>query len=105
MGKAAALNTYIYLYNTVSCMQKTLLHSPTLESILMVEKTAKKYSGMYGKFQLWNKLPKKMMYQTFQLILSYLQESNKIIMEKEKIIWIWDPEGIRKLIKEGLIIK
>lgn len=86
-------------------MQETILHSPTLESILMVEKTAKKYSGMYGKYQLWNKLPKKMMYQTFQTILDYLQESNKIIIENGKIIWIWDPEGIRKLIKKGLMIK
>ncbi len=65
-------------------MPKTILHSPTLESILMVEKTAKKYSGMYGKYQLWNKLPRKMMYQTFQSILDYLQESNKIIENFEK---------------------
>ncbi len=86
-------------------MPETILHSPTLESILMVEKTAKKYSGMYGKYQLWNKLPKKMMYQTFQTILDYLQESNKIIIENDKIIWIWDPEGIRKLMKKGLMIK
>ena len=86
-------------------MSGTLIHSPTLDSILMVEKTAKKYSGMYGKYQLWQKLPKKMMYQTFQTILDYLQESNKIIIENDKIIWIWDPEGIRKLIEKGLLIK
>ncbi len=86
-------------------MPETIFHSPTLESILMVEKTAKKYSGMYGKYQLWKKLPKKMMYQTFQTIISYLQESNKIIIENDKIIWIWDPEGIRKLIEKRLIIK
>jgi len=86
-------------------MPETILHSPTLESILMVEKAAKKYSGMYGKYQLWNKLPKKMMYQTFQTILDYLLESNKIIIENDKIIWIWDPQGIRKLMKKGLMIK
>ena len=86
-------------------MPETILHSPTLQSILMVEKTAKKYSGMYGKYQLWGKLPRKMMYQTFQAILNYLQESNKIIIENDKIIWIWDPEGIRKLIEKGLVIK
>ncbi len=86
-------------------MPETILHSPTLESILMVEKIAKKYSGTYGKYQLWNKLPKKMMYQTFQTILDYLEESNKIIIEDGKIIWIWDPEGIRKLIGKGLMVK
>jgi hypothetical protein len=71
----------------------------------MVEKIAKKYSGMYGKYQLWNKLPKKMMYQTFQTIISYLEETGKIIIEDEKIIWIWDPEAIRKLKEKRLIIK
>ena len=86
-------------------MQAELLHSPTLDSVLMVEKIAKKYSGMYGKYQLWNKLPKKMMYQTFQTIISYLEETGKIIIEDEKIIWIWDPEAIRKLKEKRLIIK
>ena len=86
-------------------MVETMLHSPTLESILMVEKAAKKHSGMYGKYQLWKRLPKKMMYQTFQTILDYLEESNKIIIEDEKIIWIWDPEGIKKMMEKGLLIK
>lgn len=86
-------------------MPEIILHSPTLESILMVEKTAKKYSGMYGKYQLWKKLPRKMMYQTFQTIIDYLHESNKIIIEDRKIVWIWDPEGIRKLMQKGLLIK
>ena len=86
-------------------MPETTLHSPTLESIIMVEKVARKYSGMYGRYQLWKKLPKKMMYQTFQTILQYLHESNKILIEDDKVIWIWDPEGIRKLIGKGLLIK
>ena len=86
-------------------MTSVTVHSPTLESILMVEKAAKKHSGIYGKYQLWKKLPKKMMYQTFQTILNYLVESNKIVIDDDKIIWIWDPEGIKKLIDQGLIIK
>lgn len=71
----------------------------------MVEKAAKKYSGMYGKYQLWKRLPRKMMYQTFQTVVDYLEESNKIIIENDKVIWIWDPEGIRKLVEKGLMIK
>ena len=49
-----------------------MAHSPTLESILMVENAAKKCSGC-GKYQLWNSLPKKMMYQTFKIIIDYLE--------------------------------
>ena len=83
-----------------------LLHSPTLESVIMVEKAIQRYSQECGKYQLWRKLPKKMMYQTFQVILEYLEESGKIMIDKDGcIIWIYNPERIRKLIKEDLIIR
>jgi len=86
--------------------QMVVLHSPTLESVLMVEKVAKEYSGELGKYQLWKKLPRKMMYQTFQSILDYLVESNKIIIDRDgKVIWIWDPEGVRKILQKNLIVR
>lgn len=72
----------------------------------MVEKTIKAHSGEYGKYQIWKELPRKVMYQTFQTIIEYLQESNKIVIDRDgKIVWIWDPEGIRKLFDKGLVIK
>ncbi len=47
-----------------------------------------------------------MMYQTFLVILSYLKESGKIIIDKDGcIIWVWNPKIIRRLEKEGLVIK
>jgi len=86
--------------------QTTILHSPTLESVIMVEKTIKKYSQECGKYQLWKKLPKKMMYQTFQVILSYLEESGKIIIDGGGcIIWTYNPKRIRKLISDGLVVR
>ena len=81
-----------------------LAHSPTLESVLMVEETIRKHSGEFGKYQLWKRLPRKMMYQTFQTILDYLEYSNKIVIDKEgKIVWIWNPGLVKRLIKEGLV--
>jgi len=93
---------YISLYN----MGKTF-HSPTLESVRMVEATIKKYSQKYGKYQLWKRLPKKMMYQTFQTILDYLEESGKIMIDKREgiVMWTYDPEGIKKLISKGLMLR
>ena len=86
--------------------QINILHSPTLESIIMVEKTIQKYSQEYGKYQLWKKLPRKMMYQTFQVILNYLEESGKIIIDKDGcIIWTYNPKRIKKLIKEDLVVR
>lgn len=85
---------------------RNLLHSPTLESVIMVEKIIKKYSQEFGKYQLWKKLPRKMMYQTYLLILRYLQDSGKIFIDKDGcIIWTYDPESINKLIKKGLIVR
>ncbi len=86
--------------------ETNILHSPTLESVIMVEKTIEKYSQECGKYQLWKKLPKKMMYQTFLVILDYLEQSGKILIDKEGcIIWTYDPEGIKKLLSKGLKIR
>jgi len=85
---------------------KSILYNPTLSSVLMVEETIQKYSQECGKYQLWKKLPNKMMYQTYLVILDYLIASNKIMIDKEGcIIWTYNPERIRKAISEGLIVK
>ena len=87
-------------------VETTILHSPTLESVIMVEKTIQKFSQECGKYQLWKKLPKKMMYQTFQTILDYLENSGKIIIDKDGIIvWTYNPEQIRKLISQGVKLR
>lgn len=91
--------TYIQLYMSV------ILHSPTLESVKMVERTIKKYSQEYTKYQLWKKLPKKMMYQTYCQIFDYLLENHRIMIDKSDgvVFWTWNPERIRDLEKRGLI--
>lgn len=79
------------------------MHSPTLDSVLMVERIIRKHSQEFGKYQMWKKLPKQMMYQTFQVILDYLEQSGKILIDKDGcIIWIYDPEGIKKLLARGV---
>ncbi len=91
-------DSYIYLYN---------MHSPTLESIQMVEKLIKKHSQEYGKYQLWKRLPRKMMYQTFQQIVDYLEKSGKIMIDKRDgiVFWTYDPERIKDLIARNLVWK
>jgi len=86
--------------------QTAILHSPTLDSVLMVEEIIQKHSQECGKYQLWQKLPRKMMYQTFQTILDYLEKSGKIIIDKEGcILWTYNHKRIQKLIKEELIVR
>ena len=89
-----------------SDLEATILHSPTLESVIMVEKAIQKYSQECGKYQLWKKLPKKMMYQTFQTILDYLENSGKILIDKDGcVIWTYNPEMIRKLVSQGVKLR
>lgn len=74
-------------------------HSPQLDTILMVESFIRQHSGEYKKRALWENLPKKMMYQTFSTIITYLSDSGKIASDAEgKICWIHNPELIRRFI-------
>jgi len=58
----------------------------------MIENTIEEYSGEFTKFQLWRKLPRAVMYQTYLTVLDYLEYSNKIAFDKEgKIGWIFSP--------------
>lgn len=77
--------------------RRGILHYPQLDTVLMVEEFIRKHSGEYRKRNLWESLPRKMMYQTFCVIFDYLLYSNKIALDKErKIAWIWNPALVRK---------
>jgi hypothetical protein len=84
-------------------MQKTkLLHYPRLDTVLMVEETIKKAKEYPSKRKLWLSLPRKVMYQTFNLILSYLEENGKIVIKNGRIIWIWNPKLVKKYLKHKI---
>ena len=72
----------------------------------MVEETIHRYSQEYGKYQLWKKLPRKIMYQTYLVILDYLVASGKIMIDKDGcIIWTFDPQGINKILSTGVKLR
>lgn len=74
------------------------IRSPTLETVLMIEKTIEKYSGEFNRTKLWKKLPKKVMWQTYLIVLDYLQSINKIAFDKNGTIgYIWSPEVAKRL--------
>jgi len=76
---------------------KSEIRSPTLQTVLMVEKFIDDNSGAYKKTELWNKLPRKVMWQTFQVIVGYLEENGKIAYDKEGyIVYIWNPELVKR---------
>lgn len=76
-----------------------ITRSPRLDTVIMVEKFIEKYSGEYKKTELFNKLPKKMMWGTFNVILKYLWDNNKIgIDKKDYVVYIWNPTAAKKFI-------
>lgn len=74
-----------------------IARSPTLQTVLMVEKFIDDNSGEYKKTDLFNNLPKKVMWQTFQVIMEYLENSLKIAYDNEGyIVYIWNPKLAEK---------
>ena len=72
--------------------------SPTLQTVLMVEKFIDKHSGAFKKTELFKKLPRKVMWQTFQVIMDYLESIAKIAYDKEGyVVYIWNPALYEKM--------
>lgn len=73
------------------------IHYPQLDTILMVEKKIQQMDYP-KKTELWKALPKKVMYQTFCMIIDYLEQSAKIMIDEQGcIIWTFNSEMIKKL--------
>ncbi len=66
---------------------RPVLHEPQLDTILMVEKAILDAEDYPSSTELWKSLPRKMQYQTFKRILTYLEASSKIAFNKRKIIY------------------
>jgi len=62
------------------------VRSPTLQTVLMIEKAIEEHSGELNKTQLWKKLPKKVMWQTYSIVLDYLETINKIAFDRNRTL-------------------
>lgn len=86
--------------------KKEVLRFPRLDTVLMIEEAVRKAKSDLTVRQIWLKLPKKVMWQTFLTTLDYLEYSGKILIDKEGfVVWIWDPKGIEELKKKGLLVR
>ena len=81
-----------------------LKHSPTLNTVIMVEETLKNMDkSVITLAELKRKLPKQVNHNTLKTILEYLQLSNKIVITMKGITWIHNPNpNLQKAIKKGL---
>ena len=80
-----------------------LEHSPTLNTVLMVENVLKDMNeSVITVAELKRRLPRQINHNTLKVILEYLELSNKILMTMRGITWIHNPnQNLRKAIVEG----
>jgi len=81
-----------------------LEHSPTLNTVLMVENTLMNMDkSIFTVADIKKKLPKQVNHRILMIILSYLEDSNKILVTIKGITWIHNTSPrLRKEISKGL---
>ncbi len=79
-----------------------VIHYPTLKTVLMVEKVIQNAVKPLNKNEIKKKLSVKIMHQTLNVILTYLEERGMIIKAKDGYVWTYNPsKKLLKAIKEG----
>ena len=71
--------------------QKEQAHSPTLNTIIMIENTLKSIKMPISVAELKRNIPKQVNHNTLMTILEYLEESKKILMTIKGITWVHNP--------------
>jgi len=89
---------YQLIYDINMPKRFSIERSPTLDTVLMVEKTIDKYGGEFNRTQIWKKLPRKVMWQTYVIIIDYLLHTSRIATDRDgKLCSIWNPKLAKKL--------
>ena len=87
-------------------VETKILHYPRLDTVLLVENLIRARKEIRNKTALWDLLNRRVMFQTLTTILDYLEYSGKIYITKRgEILWVYNPERIKKMIKDNLVIR
>ncbi|MBS3074094.1 hypothetical protein J4447_01420 [Candidatus Pacearchaeota archaeon] len=86
------------LYNKTT----EVIHYPTLKTVLMIERVLRNADLMIDREELKRRLPMKIMHQTLNLILNYLEERGLIIDSHKGILWVGSTsKKLKEAIKNG----
>jgi len=92
----------IKMSQTAILEREKAMHSPTLNTVLMVEDVLKEAGELVKLSELKKRLPRKVMHQTLLQILDYLQYSGKIVIGTKGILWVYaGRKELNDLIKRG----
>ena len=67
-------------------------HSPTLNTIMMVEAVLKSADSVLTIAEIKKRLPRQVNHTVLKTILEYLEQSNKIAVSLKGITWAYNPD-------------
>ncbi|MCX6815891.1 MAG: hypothetical protein NT120_03500 [Candidatus Aenigmarchaeota archaeon] len=84
-------------------MQKSkIIHYPNLSTMLEVEKVLRNANGPLSKEEIKRRLPTKIMHQTLNLILAYMENRGLILSGTKGILWTYNPSPkLQRAIEKG----
>lgn len=81
------------------------MHSPTLNTVIMVEGVLQEAKEIIKVSELKRRLPRQVMHSTLMQVLDYLLKSGKILITTKGVVWIYRPPAeLEKLKRKGLEI-
>jgi hypothetical protein len=91
------ISTDMTMKTQIQQRKRAVARAPTLQTVLMVEKFIDDNSGEFKKTELRRRLPRRVMWQTFQVIMSYLEGTNRIVYDREGYVaYVWNPKLVAK---------
>ena len=86
-------------------MEAKIIHYPSLKTILMVEEVLKNSNVLMSREEIKKKLPNKIMHQTLNVILEYLEGRGLIVDSHKGVLWTYNTsKKLDNAINEGITI-
>lgn len=80
-----------------------VLHYPNLKTILMIEDVLRTVDVSISKNEIMKRLPKKIMRQTLNIALDYLDNKNIIFCGDKGVTWIFNPnKRLKEQVQKGV---
>ncbi len=94
-------DNYITYGDSVATTQ--ILHYPNLKTVLSVEEVLKEAQYPLTRYQILKKLENKVMKQTLNVVIEYLEARGMVLDGERGIIWTYMPANkLKKRISKGL---
>ena len=83
--------------------KQNIIHYPNLSTMLEVEKVLKEADEPLSKEEIKRRLPTKIMHQTLNLILRYMENRGLIHIGEKGVLWTYNPSPkLQKAIEKGV---